>query len=70
MSEQTKIDGLAGYAMQAAALIRLPLAPEHLPGVIANLTLAARMAAITEAMPITPIDEAAPVFVAARDAPR
>ena len=69
MSEQTKIGDLTAYTQQAAALIKLPIAPEHLPGVIANLTLAARMAAITEAMPLTPTDEAAPIFVAARDTP-
>jgi hypothetical protein len=37
--------------------------------VVVNLRLAARMAAIVERMPLTPTDEAAPVFVAAKDAP-
>ena len=54
------------YARQAAALLGLPLDPRHLPGVAANLRLAARMAAVVEAMPLTPADEPAPVFVAGR----
>lgn len=58
------------YAKAAAATVGLPLDPRHLPGVVANLTLAARMAALVEGMPITPADEAAPVFVAGREAPR
>ncbi|PZW50327.1 uncharacterized protein DUF4089 [Humitalea rosea] len=65
MSDPT--DALA-YAEAAAALIGLPLAPAHLPGVAANLAVAARMAAIVMAVPLTPADEAAPVFVPA--APR
>lgn len=50
------------YARQAAALIGLPLAPEHLPGVARNLALAAQMAAIVEALPLGVADEPAPVF--------
>jgi|GEM_PF-2391966 len=57
------------HAKLAAAAIGLQLDPRHLPGVAFNLTIAARMAAIVEAMPISPADEAAPVFVAGRDAP-
>jgi hypothetical protein len=57
------------YARQAAAMIALKLQDRHLPGITMNLTLAARMAAIVEAMPLTPADEAAPVFVAGRDVP-
>ena len=49
-------------ARQAAAAIGLPLHPAHLPGVTMNLGLAARMAALVEAVPLTPADEAAPVF--------
>ena len=61
---------IAAYVLQAAALIKLPLAPEHLPGVVANLSLGARMAAVVEAVSVTPTDEAAPVFVAARENPK
>ncbi len=53
------------YAIQAAALIGLPLAPAHLPGVAANVALAARMAAMVFAVPLTPADEAAPVYTPA-----
>ena len=69
MSDSQEPFDPAVYAPLAAAMIRLPLAPAHLPGIIANLALAARMAAFVEAMPITPADEAAPVFVAARAMP-
>jgi hypothetical protein len=57
------------YAKAAAAMVGLPLDPRHLPGVAANLKLAARMAAIVEGMPLSPADEAAPVFVAGREPP-
>ncbi|WP_207538447.1 DUF4089 domain-containing protein [Sabulicella rubraurantiaca] len=58
------------YAKAAAAAAGLPLDPRHLPGVALNLRLAARMAEIVEAMPITPADEAAPVYVVAREVPK
>lgn len=58
------------YATQAAAAVGLDIAPEHRRGVVMNLALAARMAALVEAMPVTPADEAAPVFVAGREPPR
>jgi len=58
------------YAKQAAAAVGLPINPRHLPGIAMNLKIAARMAAIVEAMPIGPADEAAPVFVAGRDRPK
>jgi hypothetical protein len=57
------------HARAAAALVGLPLDPAHLPGVVANLHVAARMAALVEAVPLTVADEPAPVFVAARAAP-
>lgn len=56
----------AAYARAAAAALGLPLREEHLPGVARNIGLAARMAAVVEAMPLGPEDEAAPVFVAGR----
>jgi hypothetical protein len=52
------------YAREAARLLGLPIDPAHLPGVVQNLRLAARMAAIVESMPIPREQEAAPVFVA------
>jgi len=59
----------ATYAEAAAALLGLPLAPAHRPGVEMNLRLAARMAALVEGLPLTPADEPAPIFVAGRAAP-
>jgi hypothetical protein len=58
------------YAKAAAAAVQLPLDARHVPGVAFNLRLAARMAAMVEAMALGPADEAAPVFVAGRDAPK
>lgn len=57
------------YAKAAAAAVGLPLDARHLPGVAANLRLAALMAAQVEAWPLGPADEQAPVFVARRQAP-
>ncbi len=57
------------HARAVAATIGLPLHPEHLPGIVMNLRLAARMAALVEGIALTPADEAAPVFVAGRDVP-
>ncbi len=56
---------LETYAKQAAALIGLPLDPRHLPGVVQNLRVAARAAALVQSVPLAPTDEPAPVFVAA-----
>lgn len=58
------------YARQAAAAVGLPLQERHVPGVAMNLALAARMAALLAQMPLTPAEEAAPVFVAARTPPQ
>lgn len=52
-----------------ARLIGLPLDPAHLPGVAANLRLAAAMAKLVESLPLAPADEPAPVFRAGRAAP-
>ena len=57
------------YAKAVGAALGLPLDSAHLPGVVMNLRLAARMAAVVESLPIGPADEAAPVFVAGRAAP-
>ena len=58
------------YARQAAAAVGLPLHENHLPGVVMNLALAARMAGLVAQMPLTPADEAAPVFTAGRTLPK
>jgi hypothetical protein len=64
----TEFDAEA-YAKAAAAAVGLPLDPRHLPGVAANLKLAARMAGLVEQVRISPAEEAAPVFVAGRGTP-
>lgn len=46
----------------AAAALALPVDPAHRPGVIANLRLAARMAALVEGKALTVHQEPAPVF--------
>jgi hypothetical protein len=56
---------LETYAKQAAVLIGLPLDPRHLPGVVQNLRVAARAAALVQSVPLALTDEPAPVFVAA-----
>lgn len=58
------------YATQAAAALGLEIAPAHRPGVVMNLALAARMAALVEGMPVALQDEPAPVFVARREPPK
>jgi hypothetical protein len=45
-----------------AALLGLPLAPEHRPGVLGFFALAASMAAVVEAVPLAPHDESAMRF--------
>jgi hypothetical protein len=52
------------YAPQVAAALGLPLREAHLPGVLMNLALARRMAALVESVPLTPHDEPAPIFIA------
>jgi hypothetical protein len=54
----------ATYAPQVAAALGLPLREAHLPGVLMNLALAKRMAALVESVPLTPQDEPAPIFIA------
>ena len=46
----------------AAAALSLPLDPAHRPGVISNLRLAARMAALVEGKTLTVHQEPAPVY--------
>lgn len=50
------------YLKAMAALLALPIDPAHRPGIIANLRLAARMAAMVEGRALAIHDEPAPVF--------
>ncbi|QHI98000.1 DUF4089 domain-containing protein [Xylophilus rhododendri] len=45
------------YVDATAALIGLPLAADHRPGVLGFFALAASMAAAIEAVPLTPHDD-------------
>ena len=50
------------YVDAAAALIGLPIDPEHRPGVVLNLERIAQMAALVLAYPLPDEAEPAPVF--------
>jgi hypothetical protein len=50
------------YVGVAAALIGLPIAAEHRPGVVLNFARIAQMAALVMAFPLGDSDEPAPVF--------
>ncbi|MDB6000553.1 MAG: hypothetical protein JWP52_2252 [Rhizobacter sp.] len=50
------------YVDAAALAVGLPLQPEHRPGVIRFFALAAEFAALLDAVPLTPHDDAAVVF--------
>ena len=50
------------YVVAAAKALALPIAPEHLPGVVANLQLIAAIAEPLNAALLDPGDEAAPVW--------
>lgn len=53
----------AAHAAAAAATVGLPIDPAHMPGVVRFLMLAADMAAILDAAPLHPDDDAlAPVL--------
>ena len=49
--------------LAAAQALDLPIAPEHLPGVVANLQRMAAIAAPLNATRLAPEDEAAPVWM-------
>jgi hypothetical protein len=51
------------YVDGAAALLALPLAPEHRPGVLRYFALAAEMAALVNGLPLAAADEPAESFV-------
>jgi len=50
------------YVEQAAALVGLPLHPEHKPGVIANMSRIQKVASLFLDFPLPDDVEAAPVF--------
>ncbi len=54
---------LEAYVDATAALLGLPLAPEHRPGVLRYFGLVSEMAALVNGLPLTPADEPAPAFV-------
>ncbi len=54
---------IEAYVDAAAAALQLPLAPEHRPGVLHYLALAAAMADEVMGLPLGPHDEPAPAFV-------
>ena len=51
------------YVVAAAKALELPIAPEHLPGVVANLQRIAAIAESLDAIALAPEDEAAPVWM-------
>jgi len=50
------------YIDSTAALLGLPIPPEYRDGVLRYFGIAAGMAALVMAHPLTPADEPAPVF--------
>ncbi len=53
---------IEAYVDQAAALIGLPLDPQHRPGVVLNVERIAQLAALVMAFPLPDEAEPAPVF--------
>lgn len=51
------------YVDATAALLALPLAPEHRPGVLRYFALAAEMAELVNGLPLDTQDEPAEAFV-------
>ena len=51
------------YVLAAAKAVDLSVAPEHLPGVVANLQRIEAIAAPLAAVDLDPRDEAAPVWM-------
>ena len=57
-----KTYNLAVYVEQMSEVLDLPLAPEHLPGVIKNFATIAAIAQLITEFPLPTEIEAAPVF--------
>lgn len=56
------MDDIESYVERAAALIALPLAPEHKPGVIANLGRTAAISKLVIDFPLPDDIEPGPVW--------
>ena len=56
-------DEIAAYVDAAAAALQLPLSPLHRPGTLEYFALAASMAEVVAAHPLTLADEPAEAFV-------
>jgi hypothetical protein len=54
---------IEAYVDAAAAVLQLPLSPEHRPGVLHYFALAASMAELVAAQPLTITDDPAEAFV-------
>lgn len=51
------------YVIAAARALDLPITPEHLPGVLANLRRIEAIAQALDAVALAPEDETAPVWM-------
>ena len=51
-----------GYVLATAKTLGLPIAPEHLPGVIENFERLATIAGYLDAFKLDPADEPGPVW--------
>lgn len=63
MADEATVEDLAATVDRIAALVGLDIAPAHRPGVIANFTRIAAIAAPVMAFPLPDDLEIAPVFV-------
>jgi len=55
-------DEMQAYIVAAAAALELPIAPEHMPGVLLNFERLAGVAAAVNAFELGPADEPGPVW--------
>ena len=55
-------DEMSSYIVATAAALELPIAPEHMPGVVVNFERLAGIAAQVNAFKLAPEDEPAPVW--------
>lgn len=53
---------MQAYIVAAAAALELPIAPEHMPGVLLNFERLAGVAAAVNAFELGPADEPGPVW--------
>lgn len=53
---------MQAYVVAAAAALELPIAPEHMPGVLLNFERLAAVAAVVNAFELGPADEPGPVW--------